>query len=84
MSTTTERLLRLPTVLDMVGLGKTTIYDMMKEGSFPRPRRVRNLSLWRRQKYKHGFVPSLRAKHPPVNDMSQYLDLISRSAPDQV
>ncbi|WP_080287862.1 AlpA family phage regulatory protein [Burkholderia cenocepacia] len=30
----------------MVGLGKTTIYDMMKEGSFPRPRRVRNLSLW--------------------------------------
>ncbi|WP_204371280.1 helix-turn-helix transcriptional regulator [Burkholderia cenocepacia] len=46
MSTTTERLLRLPTVLDMVGLGKTTIYDMMKEGSFPRPRRVRNLSLW--------------------------------------
>ncbi|HDV8349678.1 TPA: AlpA family phage regulatory protein [Burkholderia vietnamiensis] len=46
MSTTTERLLRLPTVLDMVGLGKTTIYDMMKEGSFPKPRRVRNLSLW--------------------------------------
>ncbi|WP_431822482.1 helix-turn-helix transcriptional regulator [Burkholderia sp. F1] len=30
----------------MVGLGKTTIYDMMKDGSFPRPRRVRNLSLW--------------------------------------
>lgn len=46
LSTTTERLLRLPTVISMVGLGKTTIYDMMKEGSFPRPRRVRNLSLW--------------------------------------
>ncbi|WP_196486749.1 helix-turn-helix transcriptional regulator [Burkholderia anthina] len=46
MSTTTERLLRLPTVISMVGLGKTTIYDMMKEGSFPRPRRVRNVSLW--------------------------------------
>ncbi|KVH03024.1 hypothetical protein WS85_03290 [Burkholderia anthina] len=46
LSTTTERLLRLPTVISMVGLGKTTIYDMMKEGSFPRPRRVRNVSLW--------------------------------------
>ncbi|HGL6719987.1 AlpA family phage regulatory protein [Burkholderia contaminans] len=46
MSDTNERLLRLPTVIDMVGLGKTTIYEMMKEGSFPRPRRVRNLSLW--------------------------------------
>jgi len=42
----TERLLRLPTVLEMVGLGKTTIYDMMKSGDFPKPRRVRNLSLW--------------------------------------
>ncbi|WP_175675509.1 AlpA family phage regulatory protein [Burkholderia ambifaria] len=37
LSTTTERLLRLPTVISMVGLGKTTIYHMMKEGSFPRP-----------------------------------------------
>ncbi|WP_414144248.1 helix-turn-helix transcriptional regulator [Burkholderia territorii] len=46
LSSTTERLLRFPTVLDMVGLGKTTIYDMMKEGSFPTPRRVRNVSLW--------------------------------------
>ncbi|RQR94799.1 AlpA family phage regulatory protein [Burkholderia sp. Bp8977] len=39
-------MLRLPTVLDMVGLGKTTVYDMMKHGAFPKPRRVRNLSLW--------------------------------------
>ncbi|WP_269138101.1 helix-turn-helix transcriptional regulator [Burkholderia cepacia] len=46
MSNRTERLLRLPTVLEMVGLGKTTIYDMMKAGEFPKPRRVRNLSLW--------------------------------------
>ncbi|WP_373452538.1 helix-turn-helix transcriptional regulator [Burkholderia sp. AU15512] len=38
--------MRLPTVLDMVGLGKTTIYDLMKESSFPRPRKFRNLSLW--------------------------------------
>ncbi|WP_175948858.1 AlpA family phage regulatory protein [Burkholderia pyrrocinia] len=46
MNNRTERLLRLPTVLEMVGLGKTTIYDMMKSGDFPKPRRVRNLSLW--------------------------------------
>lgn len=46
MSNPVERLLRLPTVLDMVGIGKTTVYDMIKQGTFPRPRRVRNLSLW--------------------------------------
>ena len=43
---TAERLLRLPQVLGMVGLGKTTIYAMIKEGEFPQPRKVRKLSLW--------------------------------------
>jgi prophage regulatory protein len=41
-----ERLIRLPEVLDMVGLGKTTVYAMMKDGEFPQPRKVRGLSVW--------------------------------------
>ena len=41
-----ERLLRLPQVLDMIGLGKTTVYAMIKDGTFPQPRKIRNVSLW--------------------------------------
>ncbi|WP_371141804.1 helix-turn-helix transcriptional regulator [Burkholderia cepacia] len=36
----------MPTVLQMIGLGKTTVYEMMKNDDFPKPRRVRNTSLW--------------------------------------
>jgi prophage regulatory protein len=42
----TERLLRLPQVLGMVGVGKTLLYQLVKDGEFPRPRKVRHLSLW--------------------------------------
>lgn len=41
-----ERLIRLPQVLELVGLGKTTIYALMKDDEFPQPRKVRNVSLW--------------------------------------
>lgn len=41
-----ERLLRLPQVLDTVGLGKTLLYELVKDGAFPRPRKVRHLSVW--------------------------------------
>lgn len=41
-----ERLLRLPQVLNMVGLGKTMVYQMMKTGEFPQPRKIRHLSVW--------------------------------------
>lgn len=32
-----ERHLRLPAVMDATGLSRSTIYDKMKDGSFPRP-----------------------------------------------
>ncbi len=31
---------RLPTVKARTGLGRTTIYDLMKEGRFPKSRRI--------------------------------------------
>lgn len=31
---------RLPTVKNRTGLGRTTIYDLMKEGRFPKARRI--------------------------------------------
>jgi len=30
-------ILRLPDVMRLIGLGRTTIYDMMAKGTFPRP-----------------------------------------------
>ena len=36
MKTIGERLLRLPEVLEMVPIKKTTLYDLMRRGLFPR------------------------------------------------
>lgn len=35
-----RRILRLPAVKDATGLGRTKIYELMKEGSFPKARRI--------------------------------------------
>lgn len=37
MAQATEKLLRLPTVIERVGLKRTAIYDRIKIGTFPRP-----------------------------------------------
>ncbi len=34
---TPQRLLRLPEVCSLVGLGKTSIYDRVRDGTFPAP-----------------------------------------------
>lgn len=40
MPTAPEALLRLKSVLDLTGLSASTIYRMMDDGTFPRPRRI--------------------------------------------
>ena len=35
--TDNDRLLRLPQVLDITGLGKTMIYRLIRQGTFPQP-----------------------------------------------
>lgn len=32
-----KRFLRLPTVIGLVGIGRTTIYQRIKDGTFPQP-----------------------------------------------
>ena len=39
-------LLKLPQVLQRTSLGKTSIYQLVKEGAFPRPLKVGGASLW--------------------------------------
>ncbi|MCY1311475.1 Prophage CP4-57 regulatory protein (AlpA) [compost metagenome] len=35
-----RRIMRLPAVKDATGLGRTVIYDLMKEGRFPKCHRI--------------------------------------------
>ena len=45
----TERiLLSCDEVSALIGVGRTRIYEMIKAGEFPRPRRVGTLSRWHR------------------------------------
>lgn len=40
------RLLRMPQVLDRVGLKKTVVYDRIKSGTFPKPVKLGSASRW--------------------------------------
>lgn len=43
---TCQRLLRLPEILKLTGLGKTKIYDLIKKGEFLRPKKIDRASVW--------------------------------------
>jgi len=43
----TDRLLDIKAVRDIVPLARSTIYDQVEKGKFPRPRKVGKRSLWR-------------------------------------
>ena len=42
-----QTMIRLPQVMEMVGLGKTAIYDQIKNGGFPKPAKFGRASVWR-------------------------------------
>lgn len=42
----TDRLIRLPEVIELVGLKRTAIYKMIKAGQFPKQVRLGVASLW--------------------------------------
>ncbi|MFB1489309.1 MULTISPECIES: helix-turn-helix transcriptional regulator [unclassified Thiocapsa] len=45
-SPTSHRLLRLPQVLEITGLGKTKIYALIKLHQFPAPKKIGRISAW--------------------------------------
>ncbi|MEA5123258.1 helix-turn-helix transcriptional regulator [Xanthomonas floridensis] len=44
--TTTQRLLRLPDVLDRVGISKSTLYSRIRDKTFPQPLHLGTSSVW--------------------------------------
>lgn len=46
MPPTRQRLLRLPEVLERVGLSKSTLYARIRNGTFPKPVHLGTISAW--------------------------------------
>ncbi|NJC36434.1 prophage regulatory protein [Xanthomonas arboricola] len=44
--TTAQRLLRLPDVLDRVGMSKSTLYSRIRDKTFPQPLHLGTSSVW--------------------------------------
>lgn len=42
----TVRFLKLPEVLDRIGISRTSVYDLIREGKFPQPVRIGRSTLW--------------------------------------
>jgi prophage regulatory protein len=54
----TERIFRRPDVEAIVGLGRSTIYDLMARGLFPRPVRLGDRAVGWRESDIHKWLES--------------------------
>lgn len=56
---TAPKLLRLPQVMDRTGLSRTSIYELIKAGQFPSPRRLLTRGICFREQEITDFINSL-------------------------
>lgn len=59
MSTTSNKINRLPATIEQTGLSKSTIYKLIKEGKFPKPLKLSKRSVGWRQSDLDNFLNSL-------------------------
>ena len=59
-----ERIIRLPQVKEMVGLGTTAIYGKMKTGEFPKQIKLGRLSGWVESEIQDWISKQIRASRP--------------------
>lgn len=57
-----QRLIRLPAVLAMVGLGRTAVLDRVKAGTFPAPCKVGRATLWQESAVSAWCIAQVRAQ----------------------
>ena len=58
-----KKILRLPAVLDRVGLGKTAVYAAIRRGDFPRPIKLSERAVgWRRIEIDEWLADRPRAQ----------------------
>ena len=73
MRTPTPQLLRLPRVIDLTGLGRDSIYRLIREGKFPAQRRISDrASAWREDEIRKWIdsrpvlrISTLQGKNKP-------------------
>jgi prophage regulatory protein len=58
------KLLRLPDVLDRVGLKKTAVYKLIGDGKFPSPVKIGSSSAWVEQEITDWIQHQIDARHP--------------------
>lgn len=66
--TVSHRILRLPKVRELVGLGKTAIYGKIKAGDFPRPIKLGHVSGWLEAEVQAWIDAQILASRPPAID----------------
>lgn len=59
-----ERIIRLPQVRDLVGLGTTAIYAKMKSGDFPKQIKLGRLSGWVESEIQAWIRKQINASRP--------------------
>lgn len=67
-----QRLIRLPEVKGMVGLGTTAIYDKIKKGEFPKQVKLGRLSGWVESEVQAWIGQQIQASRPPVANAFQH------------
>lgn len=61
-----QRLIRLPEVRAMVGLGTTSIYDKIKKGEFPTQVKLGRLSGWVEAEVQEWISRQIGARRPSL------------------
>ena len=61
-----QRLIRLPEVRAMVGLGTTSIYDKIKKGNFPKQVKLGRLSGWVEAEVQEWINRQIGARRPSL------------------
>lgn len=64
--TMSQRLIRLPEVRALVGLGTTSIYDKIKKGEFPKQVKLGRLSGWVEAEVQEWISRQIGARRPSL------------------
>ncbi len=72
-----QRLIRLPQVKAMVGLGTTAIYDKIKKGEFPRQVKLGRLSGWIESEVQGWVRQQILASRPEQTISPPHLQAVN-------
>ena len=67
-----EKIIRLPKVKEMVGLGTTAIYEKMKRGEFPKQIKLGRLSGWVESEVQAWINKQIMASRPEAANQSPH------------